>query len=93
MGTISARKAREVVANTWDVIAIELLCAAQALDLFTNIKPGEGSLAAYQNIREAIPPLEKDRVLSEDIRTLKTIMHSGEIVASVESAVGVLQSH
>jgi histidine ammonia-lyase len=48
MGTISARKCRDIASNTEDVIAIELLCAAQALDLFTNMKPGEGTLAAYR---------------------------------------------
>lgn len=46
MGTISSRKAREVVKNSENVLAIELLCAAQALDIFTNMKPGEGTLAA-----------------------------------------------
>jgi len=43
MGTISSRKCREVVKNSENVIAIELLCGAQAMDLFTNVKPGEGT--------------------------------------------------
>ena len=67
MGTIAARKGREIVANTENVIGIELLCAAQALDLFTNLKPGEGTLAAYQAIRRAIPHLDTDRFLAADI--------------------------
>ncbi len=91
MGTISARKCRDVVGNTEDVIAIELLCAAQALDLFTNMKPGEGTLAAYQVIRQAVPHLEKDRILSSDIAAVKQLMRNGKILDSVEKKVGDLQ--
>ena len=90
MGTVSARKCREIVRNTENVIAIELLCAAQALDLFTNMKPGEGTLAAYQAIRKAVPHLEKDRILSTDIATVKQLMRSGKILNAVEKQVGEL---
>ena len=91
MGTISARKCREVVKNTEKVIAIELLCSAQAMDLFTNIKPGEGTLVAYKAIRDAIPHLDKDRVLSKDIETMMHLMRSGKIIEEVERVVGTLR--
>jgi len=91
MGTISARKCSEVVKNTEHVIAIEFLCAAQALDLFTNLKPGEGSLAAYRAIREAIPHLEQDRVMNTDINVMVGLMRSGKLIEAVEAAVGTLQ--
>jgi len=90
MGTISSRQSRDVIANTGDVIAIELLCGAQALDLFTNLKPGEGTLAAYQVIRQTIPHLSNDRILSGDIAAMKELMHSGKILAAVEKKVGKL---
>ncbi|NNL75742.1 MAG: histidine ammonia-lyase, partial [Desulfobacterales bacterium] len=90
MGTISARQCREVIKNTENVIAIELLCAAQALDLFTNLKPGDGTLAAYQVIREAISPLETDRVLSKDIANMKELIRSDRILRPVEKRVGRL---
>jgi histidine ammonia-lyase len=91
MGTISARKCRDIVRNTEDVIAIELLCAAQALDLFTNMKPGKGTLAAYQVIRQAVPHLEKDRILSSDFAAVKTLMRKGKILNRVEKQIGELQ--
>ena len=91
MGTISARKCREIVGNVEHVIAIELLCAAQALDLFTNMKPGEGTLAAYQAIRKAVPHLEKDRIISSDIATVKQLMRDGKILNAVEKKVGDLR--
>ncbi|MBI5581344.1 MAG: histidine ammonia-lyase [Deltaproteobacteria bacterium] len=90
MGTIAARKGREIVANTENVIAIELLCAAQALDLFTNLKPGEGTLAAYQAIRRVIPHLDTDRFLAADIAAMRDLMRNGAILGAVEERVGEL---
>jgi histidine ammonia-lyase len=90
MGTISARKGREVVKNTEHVIAIELLCAAQALDLFTNMKPGEGTLAAYRVIRDAVPHLERDRMLSPDILKVVRLIQEGFLLEAVENKVGPL---
>lgn len=91
MGTISSRQSRDVISNTADVIAIELLCGAQALDLFTNLKPGQGTLAAYQVIRKTIPHLASDRILSSDIAAMKELMQSGKILAAVEKKVGELK--
>jgi len=90
MGTIAARKCAEIVKNAENVISIELLCAAQALDLFTNRNPGEGTLAAYRAIRKEIPCLERDRVLSEDIARMKRLVRSGKIIEAVESRTGRL---
>jgi histidine ammonia-lyase len=90
MGTISARKCRDIVENAEVVVAIELLCAAQALDLFTNLKPGEGTLAAYETIRRDVSHMAKDRVLSKDIETVAGLIRSGLLVRNVENAVGRL---
>jgi histidine ammonia-lyase len=91
MGTISARKCREIVRNTEHVIAIELLCGAQAMDLFTNMKPGQGTLVAYRMIRDTVPHLETDRVLSKDIEAVVDLMRSGNILEEVEKVVGELR--
>jgi histidine ammonia-lyase len=91
MGTIAARKCCQVIDNTEDVIAIELLCGAQALDLFTNVKPGEGTLAAYAVIRKAVSHLDSDRILSTDIADVKALMRSGRILEAVEKKIGTLQ--
>lgn len=91
MGTISARKCREIVKNTENVIAIELLCGAQAMDLFTNTKPGEGTMAAYEVIRSVVSPLDVDRILSKDIAAIKHLMRSGKILEAVERTVGKLK--
>jgi histidine ammonia-lyase len=90
MGTIAARKCRDIADNVEAVIAIELLCAAQALDLFTNLKPGRGTMAAYQAIRRAIPHLESDRILAEDIATMRELIRSNRILDAVEAGIGRL---
>ncbi len=90
MGTISARKAREVLGNVKYVIAIEFLCAAQALDLLTNLKPGRGTLSAYKALRRHVSPVKKDRELSPDIETVAGIIDNGEILSAVEKACGPL---
>jgi len=90
MGTIAARQCREIVTNAESVIAIELLCVAQAMDLFTNLKSGEGTCAAYRSIREEIPHLSEDRVLAHDIEAMQRLMRSGAILRAVEEKVGRL---
>jgi histidine ammonia-lyase len=90
MGPIAARKCREIIRNAEHVIAIELLCAAQAMDLFTNMRPGEGTCAAYQSIRGVVSHLERDRVLATDIARVVELLHSGEIILDVERVVGKL---
>jgi histidine ammonia-lyase len=90
MGTISARKCREIVKNSEHVVAIELLCGAQALDLFTNMKPGEGTLVAYKVIRKEISYMERDRILSRDVEAMVQLLRSGAILEEVEKKVGKL---
>ena len=91
MGTIAARKCREIVKNTECVIAVELLCASQALDLFTDMKAGQGTLAAYNVIRNSIPHLDSDRILSNDINTMVQLIENDEIIKAVEKAIGEIQ--
>ena len=90
MGTIAARKAGQVLENVKQVAAIELLCAAQALDLFTNLKPGKGSLAAYKMIRRHVKPVKRDRELASDIATVATLIDNGELLKAVEKTSGPL---
>ena len=76
--------------NAEQVIAIELLCGAQAVDLFTNMKPGEGTLAAYRVIRKTVSHLDQDRILAHDIEMMVNLINSGRILNAVEKAVGKL---
>lgn len=91
MGTIAARKCKQILFNTENVIAIELMCAAQAIDLFTNIKAGVGTIAAYKSIRKHVSYLEEDRILSKDIKTIHNLVHEAKVLSSVEKKIGALK--
>jgi histidine ammonia-lyase len=94
MGTIAIRQTREILDNVTHIIAVELICAAQAYDLLTlqkKLKAGKGTAAAYQIIRKKIPFLDQDRVLAMDIEAMVTMIKNNEILAAVEKAVGTLQ--
>ncbi|MDO8141322.1 MAG: hypothetical protein Q6358_07450, partial [Candidatus Brocadiales bacterium] len=65
-------------------------CAAQAMDLFTNLKAGAGTVEAYKLIRKHISHMEEDRVLSDDINTMYKLVHEGKIRDAVEKKIGAL---
>lgn len=90
MGTIGARKARQVVKNVQHVLAVELLCAAQALEFTDPRGLGAGTRAAYKALRQHVPPLRDDRVLHPDMAQAARLIASGELVRAVEAAVGPL---
>jgi histidine ammonia-lyase len=75
MGTIAARQTAAIIANVRNIVAIELISAAQAVDL-RNRKPGFGSQAAMQAVRNAVPRLSGDRALSADIEAASRLIAS-----------------
>ncbi len=67
MGMTSARKLREVVSNTAHVLAIEWLCAAQAIDLRAPLVPGPLLQKVHGILRQDVPTLNDDRWLAPDL--------------------------
>ena len=90
-GTIAANKARTAVSNLQTIIGIELLCAAQALDLSGRQDLGRGTSAAYNCIRQHIEQLKEDRFLEPDIMAATELVASGEIVKETEKHIGSLE--
>jgi histidine ammonia-lyase len=90
MGVTAARHAERVVANTAKVLGIELLCAAQGLDLGEKLKPGAGVEAAYRALRKRVAGLEVDRYLAPDLAVAEQLVVDGTLVAAAEKRVGVL---
>ncbi|MDO5734502.1 MAG: histidine ammonia-lyase [Eubacteriales bacterium] len=74
MGANAARKLRQIVWNSRQVIAIELLTAAQAIDLLPPAKLGAGTSLIYQAVREKVKFLAEDRILNEDIKALSEML-------------------
>jgi histidine ammonia-lyase len=89
MGATAARHARDIVANTRRVIAIELMTAAQGLE-FREEQPSPATAAAHAVIREKIPPVDEDRPLYRDIEAVTALIRDGDIMAAVEEQTGVL---
>ncbi len=94
MSLNAARHAREVVRNIEQVVALELICAAQAMSLQMGksgnaaLRPGRGAGAAYDLIRSSgIAFLRHDRVQYPDIRAAVTLVRSGELVRAARAAV------
>jgi len=90
MGVTAARHAERVVANTAKVLGIELLCAAQGLDLGEKMKPGAGVDAAYRALRKRVAGLACDRYLAPDLAAAEQLVVDGTLVAAAEKKVGVL---
>lgn len=90
MGVTAARFAAMVVSNTAKVLGIELMCAAQALDLGENLRPGAGVHAAYKALRKRLPGLDGDRFLAPDLAAAEAAIVDGSLVAATEKKIGAL---
>ena len=94
MGTIAARKARDIYSNAKGVIAVELTAAAQAIDLNVRDrgrKLGKGAQAAYDEIRRVTAKVSEDRELYLDFKKVSELIDGNVIVEAVEKAVGELK--
>jgi histidine ammonia-lyase len=77
MGMTGALKLRQIVAQVERVVAIELMCATQALEFRRPLKSSPEIERAQSVVRSVVPPLEKDRVLAGDIEALAAAVRAG----------------
>lgn len=101
MGTIAARQAREIVKNVEYIIAIELLCAAQGIDLrslYKSVKLGQGSEIAFKAVRDVAPRvisddgeqrdrLKQDTLIHRDITTLWNLIYSQKLLHQITKQI------
>jgi histidine ammonia-lyase len=83
MGTIGARHAREILENAESVLAVELLCACQGIDL-RGLSTGPRTGVVYSQVRELVPMLHDDRELHGDIRLVTELVRSGRLLAALD---------
>jgi histidine ammonia-lyase len=88
MGVTAARKARAICENTEAVLALELLCAAQAHEFHRDLRAGVGAQAVYELVRSRVRALDADRYLHADIEAARELLTSGEVVRAVEAGIG-----
>ncbi|PTX53899.1 histidine ammonia-lyase [Melghirimyces profundicolus] len=86
MGSIAARKLRTVITNTARTLAVEYLCAAQALE-FSEGKMGAGTETAHRLLRQSVPPLTGDRESRSDVETAARLILSGRLTFEVRKSL------
>jgi histidine ammonia-lyase len=99
MSLNAARHARQIVKNVEHILALEFLCAAQAIALQLakpgqrDLRPGQGTHAAHQLLRSSgIAVLTQDRVLYPDIRKAIYLVRSGSLLHAAREAAGEVSS-
>jgi histidine ammonia-lyase len=90
MGSVSARKLQQVVANVRQSLAIEILTAAAGLDQRAPLAPSRGVAEAHAAVRKRVPPLTDDRPLYGDIASVADLIATGELVRTVQARIGTL---
>jgi len=70
MGMTAAIKLKRVIANSTNVLAIEAIAAAQALDFLAPLKSSSRIEKAKAAVRKVCPPVDKDRALSGDFENV-----------------------
>ncbi len=91
MGTIAARKAREIMENVRRVLAMEIMCACQGIDLRGNSGLGKGTLPAYEAVRKFVPMLTEDRPLYEDINRCEELIINETLIKAAEKNAGAIE--
>jgi histidine ammonia-lyase len=92
MGWGAARKLRGSLRNLERILAVELVCAARALELRAPLEPGPATGAALAAVRAGgVAGPGPDRFLAPELEAARGIVASGELVAAVEAAIGELE--
>ena len=80
MGWGAGRKLGTVLDNVTWVVAIEMMCAAEGIRHRSPLKPGAGTAAVVDLIREVVAPLDRDRSPGGDIESVAALIDSGAFV-------------
>lgn len=83
MGVAAAVKLRAAAEHLADVLAAELLCAAQAVDLRGTDSLGAGTRAVHTELRSRVAPLREDRPVHLDLAAVRRLIDAGSIAESV----------
>jgi histidine ammonia-lyase len=83
MGMTAANKLRRIVDNTRNVLAIEAMAVAQAIDFLAPLKTSKRGQAAHAAIRSVCPIVDKDRVMYKDFARIAELIASGKVAEVV----------
>ena len=88
MGSVAASKLLRILTNLQNIVAIEILCACQALEFRDRCRLAPATKAVYDLVRGQIPPLKEDRFLEPEIKLARDLAVSGQILQAAENIVG-----
>lgn len=88
MGTIGARKAYDILKNSRNVVAMEILGACQAIDLAENKGLGLGTKRAYEIVRELTYKITEDKVMYKEINKIEKLIIENRLVDEVQKISG-----
>ncbi len=77
MGMSGARRLERMIANLRNILAIELLCACQGIDLLSPLQTGNAAKNAYDAVRSRSAKVTEDRPLAPDIESVSELAASG----------------
>ena len=83
MGMTAATKLKRVVENSRNVLAIEAMAVAQALDFLAPLKTSKRGQAAHAAIRSVCSTMDKDRVMYGDFARIAELIAAGKIAAAL----------
>jgi len=87
MGATAALKLAMIHDHVRDVLAIELLCAAQGIDLRRPLRSTAPLEAVHATIRARVPAMMVDRPIAPDIKAVRAMIDDGTILAAALSAI------
>lgn len=89
MGMNTALKTKQIIENSYGILGIEFIAAAQAID-FRDYKVGRGTRAAHRAVREVVEHLDVDRPLFRDHNNMMETVKTRKILTAVENEIGEL---
>jgi len=90
MGMYASRKGRMILDNVCRVVGIEVMTACQGLEFSKPLRPGRGTRAAYEALRDRVPFVREDAFLSPLMHEALAMVSEGTLLRAVEGAVGDL---
>ncbi|HHL32249.1 MAG TPA: histidine ammonia-lyase [Oceanospirillales bacterium] len=79
MATFAARKLADIAENTATIIGIEIMAACQSIDFHNHLKTSPSLYKVYQQVRQQVPFLDKDRLMTDDLHNLRNMVMKGEL--------------
>lgn len=79
MATFAARRLHDMADNVTGIVGIELLAAAQGIDLRRPLKSSDTLEEIHSTIRSEIPPYDEDRFFAPDIAKIKQMIQTGRL--------------